>query len=85
MTAVRATSVLTAGIIAFVIITGLHVVVGELAPKSIAIQRPERTALSIASEPEFAKKRVLRSPGVRARNASTRAAAGSVVLLKKVL
>jgi CBS domain containing-hemolysin-like protein len=48
-----ATSVLTAGIIAFVIITGLHVVVGELAPKSIAIQRPERTALSIARPLEW--------------------------------
>jgi CBS domain containing-hemolysin-like protein len=34
----------TAGIIAFAIITVLHVVVGELAPKSLAIQKPEATA-----------------------------------------
>ncbi len=31
--------------VAFVIITALHIVLGELAPKSIALQRPERTAL----------------------------------------
>ncbi len=46
-------SVLTAGIIAFVIITVLHVIVGELAPKSIAIQRPERTALAVARPLEW--------------------------------
>jgi CBS domain containing-hemolysin-like protein len=34
--------------IAFAIITFLHVVVGELAPKSLAIQKPERTTLWIA-------------------------------------
>jgi CBS domain containing-hemolysin-like protein len=34
--------------IAFVLITFLHVVVGELAPKSIALQDPERTSLLIA-------------------------------------
>jgi CBS domain containing-hemolysin-like protein len=43
-----ASSGLAAVIIAFTIITVLHVVVGELAPKSVAIQRAERTALSIA-------------------------------------
>lgn len=31
--------------IAFTIITSLHIVLGELAPKSLAIQRPERLAL----------------------------------------
>jgi putative hemolysin len=31
--------------IAFIIITALHIVLGELAPKSIALQRPESTAL----------------------------------------
>lgn len=33
---------------AFILITVLHVVVGELMPKSIAIQYPERTSLFIA-------------------------------------
>jgi len=32
----------------FVIITFLHVVIGELAPKSIALQNPERTSLIVA-------------------------------------
>jgi CBS domain containing-hemolysin-like protein len=34
--------------VAFALITILHIVFGELAPKSIAIQRPERTTLVIA-------------------------------------
>jgi CBS domain containing-hemolysin-like protein len=34
--------------VAFTIITGLHIVLGELAPKGIALQRPEGTALWIA-------------------------------------
>jgi CBS domain containing-hemolysin-like protein len=34
--------------LAFAIITFLHVVVGELMPKSIALQRPESTALVVA-------------------------------------
>lgn len=34
--------------IAFAIITGLHIVLGELAPKTIAIQRPEKTSLYVA-------------------------------------
>lgn len=34
--------------LAFVIITFLHVVVGELAPKSIALQDPESTSLVVA-------------------------------------
>ena len=37
-----------AAIIAFAIITVLHIVLGELAPKSLAIQRPDGTALAIA-------------------------------------
>lgn len=34
--------------IAFTIITTLHIVLGELAPKTIALQRPEGTALWVA-------------------------------------
>jgi CBS domain containing-hemolysin-like protein len=39
---------LAAGL-AFALITFLHVVAGELAPKSIALQDPERTSLVVAS------------------------------------
>lgn len=35
-------------VVAFVIITMLHIVLGELAPKSLAIQRSEETTLAIA-------------------------------------
>ncbi|MBI4051180.1 MAG: DUF21 domain-containing protein [Elusimicrobia bacterium] len=34
--------------IAFVLITAIHVIIGELAPKSVAIRTPERTALLVA-------------------------------------
>ena len=34
-------------VISFVIITALHVVLGELAPKSLALQRSEGTALGV--------------------------------------
>lgn len=37
-----------AAAIAFACITFLHVVVGELAPKSVALQNPERTAFFVA-------------------------------------
>src|SRR5919106_177878 len=33
---------------AFAIITTLHIVIGELAPKGLALQRPEGTALAVA-------------------------------------
>ena len=42
-----ASHTLSAGL-AFAVITFLHVVVGELMPKSIALQRPEATALVVA-------------------------------------
>jgi CBS domain containing-hemolysin-like protein len=35
-------------VLAFGVITFLHVVIGELAPKSIALQSPERTSLIVA-------------------------------------
>lgn len=37
-----------AAVLAFLIITFLHVVVGELAPKSIALQDPETTSMAVA-------------------------------------
>lgn len=36
-------------VIAFSIVTALHIVIGELAPKSLALQRPEQTALAVSS------------------------------------
>jgi putative hemolysin len=39
--------------IAFTIITSLHIVLGELAPKTIALQRPESTALWVARPTEI--------------------------------
>lgn len=39
--------------IAFAVITVLHIVFGELAPKSIAIQRPEQTTLAITYPLKF--------------------------------
>ncbi|MBI5035155.1 MAG: HlyC/CorC family transporter [Chloroflexi bacterium] len=46
--AAPATHAFAAGAIAFTLITFLHVVIGELAPKSIALGYPEQTALRIA-------------------------------------
>ncbi|MCC6831835.1 MAG: HlyC/CorC family transporter [Thermoleophilia bacterium] len=48
------------GILAFTIITALHVVVGELAPKNLALQRPEVTVRAVAHPLEWF--RVLLSP-----------------------
>jgi CBS domain containing-hemolysin-like protein len=35
-------------IVAFSLVTALHIVIGELAPKSLALQRPEETALAVS-------------------------------------
>lgn len=42
--------------IAFALITFMHVVIGELMPKSIAIQHPETTALVVAKPMSFITK-----------------------------
>jgi CBS domain containing-hemolysin-like protein len=39
--------------VAFALITALHIVLGELAPKSIALQHPERTALIVTRPTEL--------------------------------
>lgn len=43
---IKPASHMIAIIIAFTIITALHIVLGELAPKSLALQRTEKTALA---------------------------------------
>lgn len=49
----ESSATLTAIILAFAIITVLHVVIGELAPKSFAIQRAEPTAMSVSRPLEW--------------------------------
>jgi CBS domain containing-hemolysin-like protein len=41
------------GVIAFIIITALHIVLGELAPKSLALQRTEETAIAVVNPLEL--------------------------------
>lgn len=48
-----ATSHTLAIAIAFVIITALHIVLGELAPKTVALQYPEKTSLLVAKPTEL--------------------------------
>lgn len=62
----HAPSALIGVIIAFVIITALHVVVGELAPKTLAIRLPEATATGAARPLEWF--RLLFSPAIHILN-----------------
>ena len=39
--------------VSFAIITALHIVLGELAPKTIALERPEATALWVVRPTEI--------------------------------
>ena len=48
----EATSHTIAIALAFAIITALHIVLGELAPKTVALQYPEKTALIVAKPTE---------------------------------
>jgi CBS domain containing-hemolysin-like protein len=48
-----ATSHTIAVVVAFTIITALHIVLGELAPKTVALQYPERTSLLVAKPTEL--------------------------------
>jgi putative hemolysin len=48
-----ATSHSIAFTVAFAIITALHIVLGELAPKTVALQHPERTSLIVARPTEL--------------------------------
>src|SRR5215831_20112391 len=40
-------------VVAFVVITYLHVILGEVVPKTIALQRTERVALAVAAPMDF--------------------------------
>ena len=44
--------------LAFVMITSLHVILGELVPKSLALQRAERVALAVAAPMEIGRAHV---------------------------
>ncbi len=48
-----ATSHSIAFTVAFAVITALHIVLGELAPKTVALQHPERTSLVVARPTEL--------------------------------
>ena len=60
--------------IAFVIITVFHIVLGELAPKSLALQRPERTALDVPTPWACRNSMISRTAFCSAQPATIRAA-----------
>jgi CBS domain containing-hemolysin-like protein len=62
-----ATSHTLAVTIAFLIITALHIVLGELAPKTVALQYPEQTSLLVAKPTELFLR--VFNPFIRALNA----------------
>jgi magnesium and cobalt exporter, CNNM family len=68
---VEATAHSIAVAIAFAIITALHIVLGELAPKTIALERPETTALLVVKPTELFMKAFW--PFIRALNSTGRA------------
>jgi CBS domain containing-hemolysin-like protein len=53
LTVAEATAHSVAVAIAFAVITALHIVLGELAPKTIALQRSEKTALFVVKPTEL--------------------------------
>jgi CBS domain containing-hemolysin-like protein len=57
--------------IAFAIITGLHIVLGELAPKTVALERPESTSLWVVKPTEIFMKALW--PFIRLLNGTGRA------------
>ena len=57
--------------IAFAIVTALHIVLGELAPKTIALERPEATALLVVKPTELFMKAL--SPFIRLLNGTGQA------------
>ena len=57
--------------IAFAIVTALHIVLGELAPKTIALERPEATALLVVKPTELFMKAF--SPFIRLLNGTGQA------------
>ena len=56
---------------AFAVITALHIVLGELAPKTIALERPEATALWVVKPTEVFMKALW--PFIRLLNGTGRA------------
>ncbi|MBI4484973.1 MAG: HlyC/CorC family transporter, partial [Acidobacteria bacterium] len=67
----EATAHTVAVTIAFLIVTALHIVLGELAPKTIALERPEATALLVVKPTELFMK--IFSPFIRLLNGAGRA------------
>lgn len=66
----QATAHTIAVAIAFAIITALHIVLGELAPKTVALERPENTALWVVKPTELFMKAFW--PFIRALNGTGR-------------